>query len=58
MHAAAFAGAKKAMEVILKAGMMKEKCYHQKLKVLTAMKMFFYKAKQHIKLVDYPPPSR
>lgn len=41
MHAAAFAGAKKAMEVILKAGMMKEKCYHQKLKVLTAMKMFF-----------------
>lgn len=32
MHAAAFAGAKKAMEVILKAGMTKKMIYHQKRK--------------------------
>lgn len=40
MHAAAFAGAKTAMEVILKAGMTKEMIYHQKLKLLAMIKKF------------------
>lgn len=51
MHTAAFAGAKKAMEVILKAGTIKGKLNHQKLKVLKVQKAFS-KAKQHIKLID------
>lgn len=41
VHAAAFAGAKKAMEVILKAGMTKRLIYHQKCKLLTIQKRFF-----------------